>query len=79
MSDALSFAEIDSQHVELLPARTVLSLFTVGGGQTNNCATTAKNNINVGIAALNDVLGILSPGDDATTIGQAAATSCVNQ
>jgi hypothetical protein len=25
MSDALSFAEIDGQHVELLPARTVLS------------------------------------------------------
>ena len=33
----LSFAEIDSQHVELLPARTVMSLFTLsgkgGGGQ----------------------------------------------
>ncbi|MGH3754252.1 MAG: hypothetical protein ACRDRP_16465 [Pseudonocardiaceae bacterium] len=32
MSDALSFAEIDGQHVELLPARTVLSLFSAGGG-----------------------------------------------
>ncbi|MGH3785836.1 MAG: hypothetical protein ACRDRG_04645 [Pseudonocardiaceae bacterium] len=32
MSDALSFAEIDGQHVELLPARTVLSLFSTGGG-----------------------------------------------
>jgi hypothetical protein len=30
MSDALSFTEIDGQHVELLPA-TVLSLFAVGG------------------------------------------------
>ncbi|MDQ4094435.1 MAG: hypothetical protein M3143_13910 [Actinomycetota bacterium] len=29
----LSFAEIDSQHVELLPARTVMSLFTLGGGK----------------------------------------------
>ncbi len=28
----LNFAEIDSQHVELLPARTVMSLFTLGGG-----------------------------------------------
>ena len=28
----LSFAEIDSQHVELLPARTVMSLFNLGGG-----------------------------------------------
>ena len=26
----LTFAEIDSQHVELLPARTVMSLFTLG-------------------------------------------------
>ncbi len=32
MTDALSFAEIDAQHLELLPARTVLSLFTAGGG-----------------------------------------------
>jgi len=32
MSDALSFVEIDGQHVELLPARTVLSLFLAGGG-----------------------------------------------
>ena len=31
MSDELSFAEIDGQHVELLPARTVLSLFSAGG------------------------------------------------
>jgi hypothetical protein len=30
MSDVLSFAEIDSQQVELLPARTVLSLFAPG-------------------------------------------------
>ena len=33
MSDALSFAEIDGQHVELLPARTVLSTFAMGGGR----------------------------------------------
>src|SRR5919112_38705 len=32
MSDALSFAEIDGQDVELLPARTVLSLFSAVGG-----------------------------------------------
>lgn len=30
MSDALSCAEVDGQRVELLPARTVLSLFTAG-------------------------------------------------
>lgn len=27
MSDVLSFAEMDGQHVELLPTRTVLSMF----------------------------------------------------
>ncbi len=32
MYDALSFAEIDGQHVELLPARTVMSMFTAGCG-----------------------------------------------
>jgi hypothetical protein len=31
--DALSFAEIDVQHVELLPARTVLSLFNLSGAR----------------------------------------------
>ncbi|MCA1675156.1 MAG: hypothetical protein LC799_24180 [Actinobacteria bacterium] len=30
MSEALSLAEIDGQHVELLPVRTVLSGFTCG-------------------------------------------------
>ena len=32
MFDALSFAEIDGQRVELLPARTVLSMFVASGG-----------------------------------------------
>jgi hypothetical protein len=31
MSDALSFTETDGQHAELLPARTVLSMFSAGG------------------------------------------------
>ena len=35
MSRALSFAEIDGQRVELLPARTVLSLFSAGGDGSN--------------------------------------------
>jgi hypothetical protein len=30
MSDNLTFAELEAQHVELLPPRTVLSLFSVG-------------------------------------------------
>jgi hypothetical protein len=30
MSNNLTFAELETQHVELLPARTVLSLFSPG-------------------------------------------------
>jgi hypothetical protein len=32
MSDAVSCTEFDDQHVELLAARTVLSMFFSGGG-----------------------------------------------
>jgi hypothetical protein len=35
MSDALSFAEICGQHVELLPARTVLSMFVTADDASN--------------------------------------------
>ena len=37
-SDVLSIAELDGHHVELLPARTVLSMFTQGtdGGHGSN-------------------------------------------
>jgi hypothetical protein len=41
MSDAMSFAEFDGQHVELLPARTVLSLFSVGDQGANGSPGTA--------------------------------------
>jgi hypothetical protein len=34
MSDTLSFAELDEQHVELLWPRTVMSLFSDGGAGT---------------------------------------------
>jgi hypothetical protein len=40
MSDALSFAEIDGQCVELLPARTMLSMFVASGGGT--CGSSSK-------------------------------------
>ncbi|MGB7796484.1 MAG: hypothetical protein WBL53_09560 [Pseudonocardiaceae bacterium] len=33
MSDSMSFTEIESQDVQLLPARTVLSLFVSSGGR----------------------------------------------
>ena len=64
MFDALSFAEIDRQHVDLLPARTVLSLFSMGGdgkGKGGNC-NVGNGSFNGGglISVLNDVLPILN-------------------
>jgi hypothetical protein len=59
MSDTLGFNELERQHVELLPARTVLSMFTVrfstapicdkyfncsyGGTQTNTAGSGGYN------------------------------------
>lgn len=34
MSDTVSFVELDGQHVELLPARTVLSTFSASDAGT---------------------------------------------
>jgi hypothetical protein len=61
MSDALSFAEIDRLRVELLPARTVMSLFGMGGKEKGNC-NVGNGSFNGGglIAVLNDALPILN-------------------
>lgn len=60
MSDALSFAEIDGQHVELLPARTVLSMIKATGGQCGGNGGTGGNGGEgeggIGVNALNIVL-----------------------
>jgi hypothetical protein len=37
MSDALSLGDLEGQHVELLPPRTVLSLFTMSAKQPKMC------------------------------------------
>jgi hypothetical protein len=59
MSDSLSFAEIDGQHVELLPARTVMSMFFVsGGGDGGKGGNGGKGSGGIGINLLNiDLLG----------------------
>lgn len=44
MSDAMGVADLDGQHVELLPARTVLSLFSVGDQGANGSQGTAGAN-----------------------------------
>jgi hypothetical protein len=52
MSD-VSFAEIDGQHVELLPARTVLSLFMAGGGDGGAGGDGGNGQGGVGLNVLN--------------------------
>ena len=60
MSDGLSFAEIDGQHVELLPARTVLSMFSASGcgcdGGTGGAGGDAQGGIGLNVLNIN-VLG----------------------
>jgi hypothetical protein len=59
MFDALSFAEVDRQDVLLLPARTVLSLFGMGGGGNCNIGNGSLNGGGL-ISVLNDVAPILN-------------------
>lgn len=67
MSDALSFAEIDEQHLELLPARTVMSMFSAhcgcggDGGNGGNAQGGLGINVLSGIGILGT--GVASAGD----------------
>jgi hypothetical protein len=71
MSDALSFTEIDGQHVELLPARTVMSMFSTGGdceagdGGTGGAGGDAQGGLGINILSGLGVLGkgFASAGD----------------
>ncbi len=69
MSDALSFAEIDGQHVELLPARTVMSMFSTGceggNGGTGGAGGKAQGGLGINILSGIGILGtgIASAGD----------------
>ena len=58
MTDGLSFAEIEGQHVELLPARTVLSLFSTGccDGGDGGAGGDAQGGIGLNVLNIN-VLG----------------------
>ncbi|MGH3753449.1 MAG: hypothetical protein ACRDRP_12265 [Pseudonocardiaceae bacterium] len=49
MSDTVSFAELDRQHVELLPTRTVLSLFSTGDGGTASNGTPGIGKVGVNV------------------------------
>jgi hypothetical protein len=60
MSDTLNFTEIDTQHIELLPGRTVMSMFrtagTTGGTST---APASGNSAPAGKGNMLDVVGKL--------------------
>ena len=65
MSDALSFAEIDGQRVELLPARTVMSVFATGG--TGIGGPGGKGTGGIGVPILNNLVAV--GGDQTTAAG----------
>jgi hypothetical protein len=69
MSDVLSFAEIDGQHVELLPARTVLSLFQTGGaGRGGDGGAGGKGGVGRGGLGLN-LINLNLFGDQTNSAG----------
>jgi hypothetical protein len=57
MSDTLSFTEIDAQHVELLPARTVLSMMISTGWKPphDNGNNSGNGGVALNVANLNNV------------------------
>jgi hypothetical protein len=50
MSDTVSFVELDGQHVELLPARTVLSMFSAIDGGAAAPGTDSVGGVVLGLA-----------------------------
>jgi len=69
MSDALSFAEIEGQQVELLPARTVMSLVSAhGAGRGGNAGAGGPGGKGRGGIGIN-LLNINLLGDQDNTAG----------
>jgi hypothetical protein len=72
MSDTLSFAEVDGQHVELLPARTVMSMFSTGGGcEAGNGGTGGHGGAAQGGLGINILSGIGILGKGIASAGDA--------
>jgi hypothetical protein len=57
MPDGLSFAAIEEQHAELLPARTVLSVFSLDGDDTV-VADSCQSTYSAGTGGLLGLLGL---------------------
>jgi len=52
MSDALSCSEMDGQHAELLPARTVLSMFHLDDGDSTVIGSACETSTSPGNGGL---------------------------
>jgi hypothetical protein len=75
MSDAVSFAEIDEQHVELLPERTVMSLFFLADGDTAGNGGAGTGGIGADVLS---AIGILAPGTSFAGAGIGGAGGAIN-
>ncbi|MDQ4010793.1 MAG: hypothetical protein M3228_08880 [Actinomycetota bacterium] len=81
MSDAVSFAELDGQYVELLPARTVLSMFSaqISAGDADSTTSGGANNgggPSLSPVSMLGVAGMMNSGADGTsTDGDTGALS----
>jgi hypothetical protein len=67
MSDTLSFAELEAQHAELLPARTVLSLFSISGSGSSNVGGNGQPA--VGTVGVNIGQGINTSHNSGSVVG----------
>ncbi len=75
MSDALTLAEIDAQHVELLPARTVMSMFLAtgsgGGGRGGNAAPGGDGGLGRASGLALNLINLNLFGDQTNSAGDA--------
>ncbi len=74
MFDAMSFGEIDGQHVELLPARTVMSTFSAGGHNEGGNGGNGQGGLGINLLSGIGILGTgtASAGDGTGGPGGAA-------
>jgi hypothetical protein len=69
MSEAVSFAELGGQHVELLVARTVLSIFFCGGGKGGSASNGGSSESSI----LSGFLAMSGLSDVSTLVGDTAS------
>ncbi|MGH3884384.1 MAG: hypothetical protein ACRDRY_10075 [Pseudonocardiaceae bacterium] len=75
MSDAVSIAEINEQHVELLPERTVMSTIFLADGDTGGDGGDGTGGIGADVLS---GIGILAPGTSFAGAGVGGAGGAIN-